>query len=76
MAERVNRTISNLIKKPVFPAVNAHWLSELPSVVKKHNNTIHSSIKITPNQASKKLKKEKSIPIFKIEQINNYLNIK
>ena len=53
-AERFNRTIRNLLKKPVFEKGNANWISELPSVVKKYNNTIHHSIKMTPNQASKK----------------------
>ena len=54
IAERVIRTVRNLLKKPVFSARNANWLSELPSIIKKYNNTIHSSIKMTPNQASKK----------------------
>ena len=54
IAERVIRTIRNLLKKPVFEKGNADWLSELPSVVKKYNNTIHSSTKMTPIQASKK----------------------
>ena len=44
IAERVIRTIRNLLKKPVFLAGNADWLSELPSVIKQYNNTIHSSI--------------------------------
>ena len=38
----------------MFEKGNASWISELPSVIKKYNNTIHSSIKVTPNQASKK----------------------
>ena len=59
IAERFNRTIGNLLKKPVFLAGNADWLSELPSVIKKYNNTIHSSIKMTPNQASKKSNERK-----------------
>ena len=54
IAERVIRTIRNLLKKPVFEKGNANWLSELPSVIKQYNNTIHHSIKMTPNQASKK----------------------
>ena len=54
ICERVLRTLRNLLKKPVFLAGNANWLSELPSVVKQYNNTIHSSIKMTPIQASKK----------------------
>ena len=54
IAERVNRTIRNLIKKPIFLARNANWLSELPSIVKQYNNILHHSIKMTPVQASKK----------------------
>ena len=54
MAERVIRTIRNLLKKPVFLAGNADWLSELLAVVQQYNNTIHHSIKMTPSQASKK----------------------
>ena len=55
IAERVIRTVRNLLKKPVFEEGNADWLSELPSVIKQYNNTIHHSIKMTPNQASKKI---------------------
>ena len=58
IAECVIRTIRNLLKKPVFLAGNADWISELPSVVKKHNNTIHQSIKMTPVQVFKKLKEK------------------
>ena len=57
-AERVIRTLRNLLKKPVILAGNADWLSELPSAIKQYNNTIHSSIKMTPNQASKKSKEK------------------
>ena len=48
----------NLLKKPVFEKGNADWLSKLPSVIKQYNNAIHSSIKMTPNQASKKIKEK------------------
>ena len=48
IAERVIRTIRNLLKKPVFLKGNADWLSELPSVIKQYNKTIHSSTKMTP----------------------------
>ena len=54
IAERVIRTIRNLLKKPVFEKGNADWLSDLSSVIKKYNNTIHNSTKMTPIQASKK----------------------
>ena len=55
IAERVIRTIRNLFKKPVFLAGEASWISELSSVIKQYNNTIHSSTKMTPIQASKKI---------------------
>ena len=42
------------MKKPVFLKVKADWVSELSSVVRKYNNAIHSSTKMTPIQASKK----------------------
>ena len=35
-AERFNRIIRNLLKKPVFEKWNADWLSELPSVIKQY----------------------------------------
>ena len=54
IAERVIRTIRNLLKKPVFEKGKADWLSELSSIIKQYNNTIHHSIKMTPNQAGKK----------------------
>ena len=54
IAERVIRTIRNLLKKQIFPAVNVFWLSELTAVVDKYSNTIHHSKKIIPIQASEK----------------------
>ena len=38
----------------MFLAGNADWLNKLSTVVNKYKNTIHHSIKMTPNQASKK----------------------
>ena len=54
VAERVIRILLNLIKKPVFKKGNATWIFELPSVIEQYNNTIHSSVKMTPIQACKK----------------------
>ena len=54
IAERVIRTIRNLLKKPVFEKGNADWLSELPSIVKQYKNIIHHSTKMKPIDASKK----------------------
>ena len=52
IAERVIRTVRNLLKKPIFLAGNADWLCELPSVLKQYKNTIHHSTKMTPIKGS------------------------
>ena len=65
------------MKKTIFLADNADWLSELPTFVKQYNNTIHYSIKMTPIQASKKVneklvcsnfqdRRDKQLPKFKL----------
>ena len=54
IADRVIRTIRNLLKKRVFLAGNADCLSELSSIIKQYNNTIHNSTKIKPIDVSKK----------------------
>ena len=54
IAERVIRTIRHFLKKSTFLVGKASWIDELPSVIKECNNTIHSSVKMTPIQAFKK----------------------
>ena len=87
IAERVTRTVRNLLKKPVFLAGKADWISELPSVIKQNNNTIHHSIKMTPIQASKKVnekvvysnlrdKRDVGKPKFKLAQLVKTADIK
>ena len=86
-AERFNRTIRNLLKKPVFLAGEASWINELPSVIKKYNNSIHSSTKMTPIQASKKSNEKlvyanlkdrrvRQTPKFKLGQLVRTADIK
>ena len=87
IAERVIRTVRNLLKKPVFEKGNADWLSELPSVIKQYNNTIHHSIKMTAIQASEKINEKlvfsnlrddrvKQQPKFKLGQLVRTADIK
>ena len=77
----------NLLKKPIFLAGNADWLSELPSVIKQTNNTIHNSVKMTPFQASKKIiekevfsnlknNRENQKPKYKLGQLVRTADIK
>ena len=53
-AERFNRTIRGLIKRPVFEKGDANWIDVLPIITKQYNDRIHSSTKLTPIQASLK----------------------
>ena len=87
IAERVIRTLRNLLKKPVFEKGNANWISELPSVIRQYNNTIHHSIKMTPVQASRKSnekvvyldlqdKRRKLNPKYKLGQLVRTADIK
>ena len=53
-AERFNRTIRDLLKKPIFEKGYGNWIDVLPTITKQYNNRIHSSTKLTPIQASLK----------------------
>ena len=53
-AERLNRTIRDLLKKIVFEQGDAKWIDILPTITKQYNNKVHSSTKLTPIQASLK----------------------
>ena len=87
IAERVIRTLRNLLKKPVFEKGRADWLSELPSVIKQYNNSSHHTIKMTPVQASKKSSEKlvysnlkddrvKQHPKYKLSQLVRTADIK
>ena len=53
-AERFNRTIRDLLKRPVFEQGDAKWIDILPTITKQYNNRIHSSTKLSPKDASLK----------------------
>ena len=53
-AKRFNRTIRDLLKRPVFEKGDGNWIDILPTITKQYNNRIHSSTKLTPIQASLK----------------------
>ena len=54
LRKRFNRTIRDLLKRPVFERGDANWIDVLPTITKQYNITIHSSTKLTPLQASLK----------------------
>ena len=51
-AEHFNRTIRDLLKKIVFENGDANWIDVLQTITKQYNNRIHSSTKLSPNDAS------------------------
>ena len=53
-AERCNKTIRDILKRPVFEKGDGNWIDILPTKTKQYNNRIHSSTKLTPIQASLK----------------------
>ena len=53
-AERFNRTIRDLLKRPVFEKGDSSWIDVLPTITKQYNNRIHTSTKLSPKDASLK----------------------
>ena len=53
-AERFNKSIRDLHKRPVFEKGDSNWIDILPIITKQYNIRIHSSTKTTPIQASLK----------------------
>ena len=54
VCERWNRTIKTKMWKQFTVQGNTAYLDILPKILKQYNNTKHSSIKMTPVEASKK----------------------
>ena len=53
-AERLIRTIRDLLKKIVFEQADANWINILPTITKQYNNRINTSTKLSPKDASLK----------------------
>ena len=53
-AERFNKTIRDLLKRPVFEKGDGNWIDILPTITKQYNNRVHSSTKLSPKDASLK----------------------
>jgi uncharacterized membrane protein YfhO len=69
VVERFNRTLKQYMWKKFLIQGKQKWVKLLPSVLDYYNNKIHSSIKISPNEASKNPEK-----IREIINDNNYEN--
>ena len=53
-AERFNRSIRNLLKKPVFEKGDCNWIGVLTTITKQYNNRVRNSTKLSPKDASSK----------------------
>ena len=53
-AETFNRTIRDLLKRPVFEKGDGNWIDILQTITKQYNNRKHSSTKLSPKDASLK----------------------
>ena len=63
--ERFNRTLLHIINKPMFINGDGNWVNILNDAVVTYNNNIHSTIKMTPVDASNNLDKVKYTFSFK-----------
>ena len=62
--ERFNRTLLHIINKPMFINCDGNWINILNDAVKTYNNNIHSTINMTPVDASNKPDKVKYSLIY------------
>ena len=54
VVERLNRTIKGKMWKYFHYKKSNRWLEVLPQLMQSYNDTVHSSIKMTPNEANQK----------------------
>ena len=63
--KRFNRTLLHIIKKPMFINGDGNWVNILNDAVVKYNNNIHSTINMTPVDASNNPDKVKNSFIYR-----------
>ena len=50
--ERVNRTLLDLIKEPMYIEGRGNWLNHINNALDKYNNRVHGTTKMTPFEMS------------------------
>ena len=71
--ERFNRTLLHIINKPMFINGDGNWVNKLNDAVVTYNNNIHSTINMTPVDASNNPDKVKYT--FSLKNIKPKLNV-
>ena len=85
--ERFDKTIIDLLKRPVFEKGDGNWIDVLSTITKQYSNRIHSSTKLSPKDASLKKnegfvyknlldKKKKIKPKFQINDLFRVSDLK
>ena len=86
-AERFNKTIRDLLKRPVFQKGDSNWIDILQTITKQYNNRVHTSTKLSPKDASLKKneglvyknlldKRKKVNPKFQINDLVRTVDLK
>ena len=70
--ERFNRTLLDLIKKPMYIEGKACWLNHLDTAMEKYNNRVHGTTKMTPFEMVTNTNKIINIKINKNEKIPKF----
>ena len=70
--ERFNRTLLDLIKKPMYIEGKACWLNHLDAAMEKYNNRVHGTTKMTPFEMVTNTNKIINIKINKNEKIPKF----
>ena len=70
--ERFNRTLLDLIKKPMYFEGKACWLNHLDTAMEKYNNRVHGTTKMTPFEMVTNTNKIINIKIIKNEKIPKF----
>lgn len=67
ICERFNRTLKNMMWKQFSLQGNYKWLDMLPELVKRYNNTVHSTIKMKPVDVTKSLEKSLLESVYRLQ---------
>ena len=70
--ERFNRTLLDLIKKPMYIEGKACWLNHLDAAMEKYNNRVHGTTKMTPFEMVTNTNKSINIKNNKNERIPKF----
>ena len=75
-AERFNKSIRSLLKKPVFEKGDGNWIDALPTITKQNNNQVHNSTNEGYVYNNLLEKRKKVIPKFQVNELVRTADLK